>query len=323
MSVYDINFNKDNSTIRNVIVGVLATLNNKVYWYNWVGNQKVRVDIPFYFSTTGDERYLQDLFLNDITYDPDGKYAESAYNKIPRGIVNVESFSLESASFVNKFIRGEYEKEMEDGRLERYSTEFWMLPFTMNFDCTILVDSMLDQLKACEAIISKLFKNIVFYVVDSNGIKIPGTLSLSEDYSTERAVEFSFTDKKEWKISFSVECRSFLPVLKSDTPDTEIFAGKRMAYFYNSRIIVGENVVHLRPPIEGGTGATGFTPRLDTEEPWVNRIFVDSGFTGELGRRDTGLNFNFENYAGYPFGPTGPWPIGVTQGEVYPSPTQS
>ena len=319
MPIYDLHFNKDNSTIRNIIIGVIATLNDKIYWYNWVNNEKVKVSVPFYFSTTGDERFLQDMFLNDITYDTEGQYAETPYNLIPRGVINTTSTNIESGSLVNKYVRGEYEKQMEDGTLKRYSAEFMMVPINMSFEATILLDSMLDQLKATEAIISILYKNNVFYIVDSQGIKIPGTVSLSEDYSQERAIEYSFTDKKEWKLTFSIECQSFIPVLKNQDNQTEIFAGSRMEYFDFGHLIVGENIEHWYHL--GPTGATQFIPRDDTKEPWINRILNDKGCTATfIGHTPlhAGLNRNFYNYDGKPFSATGPWPIGLTGGSSIP-----
>ena len=62
--LYDLQFNKDDVILRNIIVGVLATLNNKMWWYQQnSATEKVKVNVPFYFSTTGDERFLMDMFL--------------------------------------------------------------------------------------------------------------------------------------------------------------------------------------------------------------------------------------------------------------------
>ena len=63
MSAYDLHFNKDDVTIRNIIIGLLATLYDNIHWYNQIGtkvDERILIKVPFYFSTTGTERYLQD-----------------------------------------------------------------------------------------------------------------------------------------------------------------------------------------------------------------------------------------------------------------------
>ena len=107
MSVYDLHFNKDDVTIRNILIGCLATLHENMFWYNQIGSditERRLVKVPFYFSTTGTERYLQDNFLNNIDFDPDNLQAETFYNSIPRGIVDLTGISVEAQNIVNKYI---------------------------------------------------------------------------------------------------------------------------------------------------------------------------------------------------------------------------
>ena len=135
MSVYDLHFNKDHSTIRAILVGVLSILSNSIKWNNQIGTsveQKKLIEVPFYFSTTGTERYLQDNFLNNIDFDPDNLEAEAFYNKIPRGIVNFDSLAVESQSIVNKYVRMEHQIQEDDGTINTYNSETFMVPITMD-----------------------------------------------------------------------------------------------------------------------------------------------------------------------------------------------
>ena len=106
MSVYDLHFNKDDVTIRNILVGLLATLYDQIGWYNQIGTDitnRTKINVPFYFSTTGTERYLQDNFLNNIDFDPENLKAEAFYNKIPRGIIDLTGVTIEAQNIVNKY----------------------------------------------------------------------------------------------------------------------------------------------------------------------------------------------------------------------------
>ena len=64
MASYNLKYNSDDSVIRHLIIGFLADLNNKVYFHRQISNdERVRVDVPFYYSITGDDQFLRDQFL--------------------------------------------------------------------------------------------------------------------------------------------------------------------------------------------------------------------------------------------------------------------
>lgn len=242
MSVYDLHFNKDDVTIRNIIIGLLATLHDNIFWYNQTGtriDQRRQIKVPFYFSTTGTERYLQDNFLNNIDFDPENLQAEAFYNKIPRGIVDLTGISVEAQNIVNKYVRMNHQVQEEDGTLNTYNTEAFWVPIILSLDCKVYTDSILDQLKATESIITTFFKSKA-YQVDVAYTRIPCLIVFPDDYTNEKTIEFSFPDKKEFVTSFSLQVKSHIPVFK---PQTSIFAGNTMQGFQSSVYI---------PPVQFG-----------------------------------------------------------------------
>ena len=55
MATYNLRFNKDDSVVRHLIVGLLADLNKKVTFWRQLDNEtRSLVDVPFYYSITGD-----------------------------------------------------------------------------------------------------------------------------------------------------------------------------------------------------------------------------------------------------------------------------
>ena len=203
MSLYDLHFNRDDVLFRNIIIGVLATLHNKLCWYNKTSStEEERVDIPFFFSTTGDERFLQVNFLQDITYDSQGDIAETVYNQIPRGIVELSGVEIDPSRLTQQFVRGTYEKETEEGVLKTYSAEFISIPLNLPMDVTILVDTTLDQFKAIESIIRNVYKDNKFEIY-VGGIRLPGSFAIPDSTTLDRTIEFrsGTTDKKEIKIT--------------------------------------------------------------------------------------------------------------------------
>jgi hypothetical protein len=209
------------------MIGCLATISDNIYWYNQIGSrvdEKVKIEIPFYFSTTGSERYLQDNFLNNIDFDPENLQAETFYNKIPRGIVNFEGFSIETQAIVNKYVRIQHLIQEDDGTLNTYNSETFIVPIIMDLNIEIYVDTILDQLKCSEAII-KTFYKAKPYQVDIAYTRIPCLITFPDEITTERAVDFSFEDKKEFKVSLPLQIKSHIPVFKEGTT---IFEGNRI-----------------------------------------------------------------------------------------------
>lgn len=245
MSVYDLHFNKDDVTIRNIVIGLLATLYDNISWYNQIGtavHEKREIKVPFYFSTTGTERYLQDNFLNNIDFDPEMLQAETFYNKIPRGIIDLNAVTIESSAIVNKYVRMEHQKQEDDGTLNTYNSEAFMVPIILNVDAIVYVDSILDQMKCTESIIRTFFKAKT-YQIDTAYTRIPCLITFPDDYQNERTVEYSFTDKKEFKVSFSLQIKSHIPVFKENST---YFAGNTMQSFQSN--------VYLPPLIFGSSG---------------------------------------------------------------------
>jgi hypothetical protein len=230
MPTYNSKWNKDDSTIRHVIVGLLADLHNKVYYYIQRDEAtRERIQIPFHYAITGSEAFLYDNFLQDSILDPNNQTAMGNYNKLPIGIVNMTGLNIDSASLLNKYVRGTYVKEMPDQTIRSFISQFQMIPVTMIFDVTIQVDSNLDQFKIAEALIKTLYKNNQFNIdagtLDDGTFRLASYYKFPEDQTLERPMEFGFTDEKIYTITFSIEMLSFIPSFeKSD----EQYSGNRM-----------------------------------------------------------------------------------------------
>ena len=59
-------FNFEDVFFRDLTVCVLHTLEGQVKWINRFSSGDVFVQVPFYYSLTGDERFLLDSFSDDI-----------------------------------------------------------------------------------------------------------------------------------------------------------------------------------------------------------------------------------------------------------------
>lgn len=220
MATYNLKYNKDDSVIRHVIVGLLADLNSKLSFWRQISNdERVVVDVPFFYAVSGDENFLKDNFLfsniNGLTCDPDGEFADGNYDKVPRGIVNLTSFAVDPGKLVNKRNLGNYTMMNNQGMMEGFVAEFEMIPCVIGVDIEILVSSQLDMFKLTEAIIKKMYK-ANFYHVDAGHLedgmyRISSEYMMPDDYTQERPIEYGFDSKENHKITFSLEINTFIP----------------------------------------------------------------------------------------------------------------
>ena len=211
MSAYNQEYNKDNTILRYIIVALLAELKDKVYYYNQIDEDTLKkIPVPFFYSITGDGRFLMDNFLFDA--EAAGK-AIGDYETVPRGIIQLTGISIDSGNQTNKFARGEFVQEWE-GILKTFSLETNFLPLNMSFDCTIVCSSNLEMLKVTESLMSKLYKNNLFQV-DLGMMRVQANFAVPEDYTQNRLFEFQLNDKKEWSVTFPIEVASFMPVFES------------------------------------------------------------------------------------------------------------
>lgn len=262
MASYNLKYNSDDSIVRHIIVGLLADLNNKLFFYRQISNsERVAIDIPFYYAITGDDQFLRDNFLFSTASGPDchpdKAFADGNYDPVPRGIVNLDSFSIDSGSLVNKRNMGQYTKMNTGGAMEGYTAEFEAIPITMSVTVEVLVSSMLDSLKVSEAMIKKLYKSNQYSVevghLNEGTYRLPSYYQFPDDIDIQRPIDFTFEDKDKYKLTFSLEIKSFIPAFEWDT---EMHIGNRM-FEINANLV---------PTTEPGVNETIDTDVIDEND---------------------------------------------------------
>lgn len=249
MASYNLTFNKDDSVIRHILIGLVADLNKKIAFYNTIEGTDVKVDIPFYLSLTGDEAYLYDYFLFDDSMDPERRKAIGNYEVKPRGIASLESMTVDSGALINKYVRGNYQKLEEDGTMKSYNAQFQMIPLVFNVNVKVIVDTHIEIFKTVEQVIKRLYKNNQYQV--DVGVQREGTYrvacayKLPEDYEMERPIEFGFDDKKQRSVNFAIEVKCRMPVFEFNT---ELYNGNRM---FNFETTV-QTTTDIKKPVIGG-----------------------------------------------------------------------
>lgn len=208
-------YNTDNVHSRAVIVGLVNLLNTVVQYDNVLGDTTIdRVTVPFFYSMTGDERFLQDFFLewSDCVHP---KHADGNYDVIPRGIVTLTSNTINTSAMTHRFVRGTYAKEV-DGQLQTYNAFLNSIPLAMQFDVVIEADTNLDAFKIQQSIIETFYKTQV-YSVSYKGFRVPCQVGFPEDYGLEKTFEFTYQTETKIEIKFTLAVETYMPVIDPTT----------------------------------------------------------------------------------------------------------
>lgn len=235
MANYNLKYNKDDSVIRHIIVGLLADLNNQLSIYRQLDNDnREKIDIPFYYSISGDENFLKDNFLftnlnGDDCQAEAPMHADGNYGYVPRGIVNLDSSSINPDNQTNKRNLGAFYALDDNGQVQDYVAEFKMVPVQLDCNVEIIVSSLLDMLKVFENIINNIYRTNYYDIevghLEDAVYRIPCQYQTPDDISQEKPVEFSSDEKKNYKLTFTLEVGSFIPVFHWETVR---HAGNRM-----------------------------------------------------------------------------------------------
>lgn len=213
MSNYNEKYNKDDVFIRSMIVCLLAELNKKMYIYNRLDDGSVqKITIPCLYSITGgnSERFLRDEFYYDALEQ--GK-AFGDYESIPRCMVNLSGFAINTAEQTNKYNRTKIVRESQGILRTLYLNVEW-IPVTLSFECRAICANNIELFKITEMIVSKIYKNPNYFKVDYGMFNVDACLSVPEDYSHELPQEFGLNEKKEFSTSFNIEMKTFLPAFE-------------------------------------------------------------------------------------------------------------
>ena len=215
--------NKDDVLIRNILIGTLHSMRDRITWNNTINSENDKVDVPIYFTVAGSERFLSDIFLNQYKIETE-TIAETVYNKYPRAHVSMEGISIQEEFLTNKFTRANHLKQTEDGELIQFNSEFQDIPVKIDMQVKVYVDSIIDIFKCWNSIMKNMYSNVHYYI-DTNGIKIPCYFKIPESINKERPLDFGFSDKKEIIVTFDIEVQASYPLFKEET---SMFAGDRI-----------------------------------------------------------------------------------------------
>ncbi len=228
-------FNYSDVFFRDLTVCVLSTLERKVRWQNKFSDVYKDVTVPFYYSLSGDERFLLDTFVDETVGQ--NRYTELNTDQIPRGHITLKGISVKSDAFANPnvFIRRIMENKDE---LKRILTKIRALPIRANYDMTILVSSEIDAFKCQQAILNTMWLYKYMYF-EYSFMNIDALMYIPDDMDIQIVREQNLgSDGGPIKINFSFEVHTYYPAY-----DEAQIAIPPNGVFWNSQLYFSRDIV--------------------------------------------------------------------------------
>lgn len=214
-------FNFEDCFFRDLTVCILNTLEGQIRWTNRFTSGDLEVEVPFYYSMTGDERYLLDSFSDDIVSgdgNGNGRFLELNSDIIPRGHITLNSFNIRSDEFANPnvWLRTVVENEVE---IKKVLSKVRAIPISVTYDLVILLSSEVDSFKCSQAIMDTMWLYRFMYF-EYNFMNIDAVMLMPDSVNIEMAREKNLQSDNSIKMSVSFEVQTYYPAfIKDDGPD--------------------------------------------------------------------------------------------------------
>ena len=213
-------FNFEDVFFRDLTVCVLDTLEGQVKWVNKFTSGDKFVEVPFYYSMTGDERFLLDTFTDDIVSGDssgNGRYLELNTDIIPRGHLTMKSFAIRSDEFANPnvWLRTVVENEVE---IKKVLGRIRAVPVTVSYDLVITLSSEIDSFKCSQDIMDTLWIYKFMYF-EHNFMNIDAVILMPDSNTIEMTREKNLTADNSIKMTVSFEVQTYYPAFRRDRVD--------------------------------------------------------------------------------------------------------
>jgi hypothetical protein len=205
-------FNYDDVFFRDLTVCVLDTLENQIRWVNRFTSGDYAVNVPFYYSLTGDERFLLDSFQDDIVSE--NRFVELNTDIIPRGHITLKNININSDEFANPnvWVRAIVENQSE---IRKILTRLRAIPITVSYDMEIVLSSEVDVFKCNQALLDTLWLYRFMYF-EHNFMHIDAVMQIPDANSIEINREKDLSSSNLIKITLSFEVLTYYPAYRKD-----------------------------------------------------------------------------------------------------------
>jgi len=204
-------YNYDNNYFRMILVALAKTLNRNIRWVYRFETGKKCVSLPFYSSMVGEQRFLLDSFVDDVT----DQRVELNTDQKQRGVITLENWSPVSDEYANPnmYIPKTVKINKE---LKRIVTKVKAIPIQLTYNVEIHLASEGESYICYQKILDMLY-NYYFFSMDYYGLKIDLVLQKPDDKTFELPRDIPVEGSRDKIIKIPLTVRCYYPSWKVDT----------------------------------------------------------------------------------------------------------
>ena len=216
-------FNMDDTFFRDLTVCLLDTLEGQVRWVNRFSSGNYPVDVPFYYSLTGDERFLLDSFQDDIASE--NRFVELNSDTIPRGHITLKNFTINSSEFSNPnvWLKTVVENEVE---IKKMLGKVRAIPITVSYSLEMKLANEIDVFKANQAILDTIWLYKFMYF-EFNFMHIDAVMQLPDSNTVEINREKDMSTDNTIKLNVDFEVQTYYPAFRRDRLQRKCYDTKK------------------------------------------------------------------------------------------------
>ena len=219
-------FNFEDVFFRDLTVCVLDTLEGEIRWINRFSSGDKEVNVPFYYSMTGDERFLLDSFTDDVVSN--NRFVELNTDMIPRGHLTLTGYDIRSDEFANPNVWLKMVIENKD-EIRKVLTKVRAVPVSVKYDLTILLASEIDVFKCSQAIMDTLWLYRFMYF-EHNFMNIDAVMLIPDSNQVEINRDKNMTSDNQIKLTVSFEVQTYYPAYRKPRLDPNAVNDKNKAW---------------------------------------------------------------------------------------------
>lgn len=206
-------FNWQDTFFRDLTLCVLDTLEGEIRWVNRFSSGDREVNVPFYYSLTGDERFLMDSFNDDVVNN--NRFVDVNTDMIPRAHLTMTGYDIRSDEFSNPNVWLKMVVENQE-EIRRVLAKIRAVPVTVKYDLSILLATEIDIFKCNQAIMDTLWLYRFMYF-EYNFLNIDAVMLIPDGTQVEIQREKSLTSDNTIKITLSIEVQTYYPAFRKPT----------------------------------------------------------------------------------------------------------
>lgn len=217
-------FNYKDVFLRDLTVCLLDKFEGEVFWINNFSNgNDMEVQVPFYYSMDGQDRFLFDAFSDDVVSD--NRFTELNTDVIPRGHIVLTGIDIKSDEFANPNI---WLRNIVEGanEIKTILSKIRAIPVSVKYNVTILLTSEIDIFKATQAVMDTLWLYRYMHF-EHNYMNIDAIILQPDGNNIEINREENLTSSTDIKLSFDIEVHTYYPSFRKDNLDDPTNGGSK------------------------------------------------------------------------------------------------